>query len=797
MKFRRTNYLSGNIILFRTHFFEITLEYAYDFAGDDFAGVALPDLSGFTGLGDFEVTAVDDTGTSTYKVTISGRFYQTVDNSPLINIPLPVAGPSGSNSVDDVLPIRVRKDYFWSKNPIRIPILEMPTETVQLHIESAYMSGIFEKVANINVIEIRDENGLYVELDAFLDAYLETDAHREFEAIIGSEEDYAGYEKNIRRFHIKHEGTYIDSLPTAPDQPYNCFTVIMGQMPKEAFFAGTDKFGLPNEVMSWRPEGFSQKIGNLPGLRIPYSLLNRDNSVSLPVVMDKNGTAEVLQLYPHIGETVVKVIHTTYYIFLFAQVGTKTRVYFTERTSIFFRSCNEFEGITLLDAVVYETVPRIPTIWIFYADAVGHLCASSFTAGILTPLAPADFVTYKILKPFDEESWEFAAVAKGESSRPVAVVRKVGSTVYALGRFVTTADEIDLATGADLASLNITGLVAGYATGVYIAVADDGSVMYTPDNGLHWYHRTYAEGRVTGYGNLKVFKLSSDLYVLIGHDGTDTKYVLFDIVAETETLNNTNSFVFDKALIFEQGEEIYLAYTGVDASVTVAKMESLGPVNLYLTTPSQTNYWPLCSKATKIQILGAGGGYWEHWAASLDGAATAYLKLLMPIWYHYLLRPIEAESEAYNFEIKNVAETDSVKFVYNGTYLRNQRTLFFRTMTGAYEFILLRGSGKKGMSVKKTNSIRYLDTDSQLMDGEVFQAWNDDSNEDIEVNSGWLTKKEYEYFNRELQASREFYLVTDGNFTPVVAVVSKPMDINDDPDLYSITLILTSSFKPI
>jgi hypothetical protein len=93
--------------------------------------------------------------------------------------------------------------------------------------------------------------------------------------------------------------------------------------------------------------------------------------------------------------------------------------------------------------------------------------------------------------------------------------------------------------------------------------------------------------------------------------------------------------------------------------------------------------------------------------------------------------------------------------------------------------------------------MRYLDTDSQMVDGQLFQAWNDESSEDIEVNSGWLSKREYEYFNRELQASREFYLVTEGAFTPVVAVVNKPMDINDEPELYSINLILTSSFKPL
>jgi hypothetical protein len=798
MKFRRTNYLSGTIILFRTHFFEITLEYAYDFSGDNFDGVALPNLTGFDGLGDFEVTAVDYTGDSTYKVTISGRFYQTVENSPLINIPLPVAGPSGSNWVDDVLNIRVKDDYFWSKNPIRIPILAMPTDQVQLHIETAYMSGIFERAANINVIEVRDENGFYIEVDEFLDAYMEKDAHREFTAFIENEEDYAEYEKNIRRFHIKHEGAYIASLGTEPNQPYNCFTVILGQMPKEQFFAGTDKFGLPNEVMSWRPEGFSQKIGNLPGMRIPYSLLNRNNEVRLPVVMDRNGDPEVVQVYPHFGEEVVKVIHTQYYIFLFAQVGTRTRVFFTERTSIYFRSCNEFEGISLQDALVYDTDPRIPTLWIFYANATGDLCASSFPAGILNPLVASEFVTYKILKPFDEESWGFAAVAKGEALRPVAIVRKAGSTVYALCRFVTAADEIDLATGADLTGLDICGVTTGLVASFYYAVAVDGSVMETTNNGATWAASSYATAQMSGYGNLRIFRLASNHFALIGHDGTDTKYVLLDLDAETNILSNVNTIVFDKALIFEQGEEIYLSYTGNNSSVTVAKMEATGPVNYYpTTTNTQTNYWPLCSKASKIQILGAGGGYWEHWAASLAGAEAGYIQLLMPIWYHYLLRPILAEDVDYKFEIYNVAETDTVKFVYDGAYLRNQRTLFFRTLTGAYEFMFLRGVGKKGLTVKKTNSMRYLDSASRFVDGQNFQAWNDDSTEDIEVNSGWLSKKEYEYFNRELQTSREFYLVTEGAFTPVVAVVTKPMDLNDDPDLYSITLVLTKSFKPL
>lgn len=802
MKFKRLNFLDKPIRLFRTHYFSIELIYEYDFGGPDFTGVDLPDISGFTALADVEMTVTDDTANSLYLIKIKGRFEKLNDANILLTIPIPVPAPSGNSFVEDFVPVKVLAEYFWSKNPIRIYLDGFPADVVNLYAESRYNTGKYVKVAAIQVNAfIFDQNGYYVELDKFLDAFLEQDAYKDFKAFYNQDAQEQGfYEYSIRRFHIENKHSLIANA--TGNEPYNSFIVIQGMRDKEQAFREKDFWGLPDEVASWRPQTFVQQIGNFDNVALPFSILDVENKLSIETPMDENDTPGTLSFYPHAGESVLAVVHTDLYIFLMVTDQGGTKIYFTEREFIYFRACHYFEGIFASHLLATDQAPYInhkPTLWLFFISSYGEPTVLKFVAPIFDSLTAEGIFKIKVNRPFQDEIWQWEVVCNRFGSGVAGILKNVLTEERYLAVIDTAATVSINMDHVFTPPRPITGF-AGFIDGNTFWLGVDGAGIFRTTNaGATVIECTNINADIL-LGNVFFFYREIDKDIILIWAGETVHQAVANIDLDSfgglVPLSGSGGYFNDIAILDNLIIHYILdrpKYYLVDNTVPLGSNES--EINYFEAREFQRL---LVSKENKVTILGWNSGEaWVLQKAYHPSSESEFVKGLTSPYLAYNKWLNAAEENRYSLSFKNTLGIRSLTYQFDGRYLRNKRYLYFKTTAGTYELLFLKGVGEESMSSKRQMSSRYTDVDSDLTAGEAFTSWITEGLNTLAVSSGFISKNEFKYFLRELLLSKEFYLVEGPDYVPVNCVVEKPDPISDDPQLYTLKLVLTKSFEMI
>jgi hypothetical protein len=793
MKFKRINYLDKPIWLFRTHFFEIKLRYQYDFGGPDMTGVPLPDLSAYVELGDFSVRVEDIAFDGFYDVTISGRFYQPGDNSFNLVLYTPsVTLPNGDDFISDTVTFDVRREYFWSGNKIRIPlesyVPESP-EPVSLFAETSYQSGEFVEIASINIQDIQDDNGYYVEVNEYLDAWMGRDGWKDFNSIFTLSEDQNEYRYSIRRFHIQNRASKVLESEIYFERPFPHFVVVHGRQDPSAFFQTQEDWRIGG-CMSWRPLLFITPIGNRADLKLPYSALDTNYNKSIEAPSEDTDGDRTFSFIPNFGQTVVQVVHTTLYIFLLVEDGGDTRIFYSEKESIFFRGIHLFKNMQAKYLLATENITDIPSLWLFFVDQNGELVTWNFSCAIYTKLDPATLVTSRIKLRITGEQLEWRAVCMNfGGTRPAATFGVVGNDetffLYLSGANHEVPD-----TAFSIVKANV--IVCGNNNSSFAAATDGASVFYTTDSGA-----TFNEITGLAASEMKRFYRISN-----------TKFVLISVVANT--IYGTTINVFGDQSFTEIDNYIEAFEDAVLDGETVIALIG-GGVNNYTafnfssspTWEAELAFSDFAGKVSNRILLKSPGVInvldinTNNWIPVNSLEATAATLLMYPAFYCKMLENAAAD-EPYTLQIDYDDSAKLLKYNYNGQHYRNQRALYFKNQAGAYELLSFLGQGGTMLTSKKQLSSRYVDRGRSFEAGEDFTAWVTDATEKLILNSGWLTKAQYSYFLNELNLSKEGFLLDVGSEpVPVNFTVTKPKEIADDPDLYFIELSITKAWNKI
>lgn len=783
IKFNRTNFLKP-ITVFRGHYLDITLNYSYDLNGESIDDVTL-DTEGLDILGDFAITKSSDPETSIFSVRIRGRFLQENSAGITILINIPSASTSGNWSIYDTLLFNSAKEYFWTGNPIRIPLRSLPTEPVKLWVEKRFNTGEFEQVAAINIADIQDDNGYYIEVDRILHAYLAKDGHRDFDRLFSAEnEEQQEYEYSIRRFHIGNAGSYIEATePTL----YNLFTVVNGTRNPAAFFKTGEKWGMPDEVMSWMPRGQKVRIGNEPVLPIPVSIFNTTLNGLIDIPVNNDGTEANVSLKVNAGETVVDVTETTRFSFMLVTKPAGTLIYASRRDFAQLQPIYFLPAVQATHLVATDADVDLPVLRLFSRETNGQLVCREFDA----PLYEPTVLTRKLVftQPFLDENYNWVCTGKAFNNFAVGVAASTISGKHCLIEITSATTNQFITPNIDPAAA-ITAII-GLDDGEYYFAQDGMGIYFTGDLGA-----TITEvNALSGYNQFLLYRLSYTDFISVAGNASGRNLSVYNgtsvlgAVADGGDSSDPkwHGTFYNGKFYLAQGGNGYTIYTIDGASSAIDVTTGIGQ-------SFDRSYMFVGDGHAGLGLahVGIDGNSWRTGSEyQPDFFFPAFPKL------HYFSKIVEPTGDLFFVEVKIGADTLACRYENTGDYIRNQRYLWFKTRAGTYEFLFLAGEGSILPSVKKVASTRYVDSDSQFAAGENMTAWLNDPKQDLVVNSGWLTRSAYLYYLTELLHTKETYVVENGEYEPVTCQVMKPKPVSDSPDQYFLELNLTKAWNLI
>lgn len=794
MKFIRTNYLQP-FRVYRNHYCKISLRYEYDFGGPTFlvdVG-SLPFINSFLAKGEFDISW-EEPSTGVLLIHIAGRFWQT-NQAPLpIVITLPGATFSGEDVIEDPIPVVVENEYFWSKNPIRIPIRSIPAEPIGLFAETYYQSGDFRKIADIVVTDLGESP--FLDLQEYLDSWLERSSWKDFASFHST--DAAGiYKHNLRRFHIGHNASFISDLDTNPFQPYNTWTVVQGGQEKALFARAQSKWGLPSETAGWFAPGLKISSPTTPDFKGVYSAfaLNGENRIPVPTLMAE--AEEELFLESHPGESIVRVRISTLYSFVLAHDAKGTVLYFSEKDYLHYRVCNRFEGVFAVDFRVKEDgAPDSPIIWMF-VDSPTNPLIYNFPAGIFDSLSESDLLILKVEMPsLDSTPWNWVCTCDRNAGGVAGLIGRAGFQ-HCLVIFPTAANVVFEEAKIFYATMLISAICNPVDSSTYVYVEHSNGVYKSTDEGSSWFAMSALNsGRATT--TVEFIRLDDNNWICACWSFSPDS----NLFLENADLNydSISSSINTGAISFYGG--YYLSGSKLFVATNYNFTEHPTPYSLstgsMITTTFDLPYekrFAAGGTPERIRTIGQNTG--TSWAVCSSVSADEIL-LPQAFWLGYIKKLVLGTGEPFSLIFKNKAGNAAISYDYDGRYFRHQRILIFRNMAGAYDILLLSGTSETSFSAKKQMGIRYVQDGSELQRGEQFQSWIDDAQEVTRVSSSYMNKNAYRYYYRELVLSKEAYLIDIGSDpVPVVVNLQKSIPVRDNPELYLIEMDLEKSFQLI
>lgn len=801
MKFKRITNLDKPFVLYLRHYFEIRIRYEYDLDGFDMSSASAPDLSAYNDYGDFTLTTVDTPGMPNYfDVIISGRFYQTYSDTFFLTIGIPfVTLPSVGNAIDDYVKFDVRPEYFWSGNPIRLPLFERPEDPLKLFAETSYKSGDFKEIASINIQDVQDENGYYVEVNDYLNAWIGSDGWKDFKEIYTNSSEQNEYRYSIRRFHIVNAASQLIDRDTPPLAAPNYFVVVHGRQNPSTFFESGDAWNL-DDVMSWRQTEFTQRIGNNVGnVRLPFSIFDKRSQykIDMPVVDD--GTETSFPILANYLEQVKQVVYTERYIFLLVQKDRHTLIYVSERNCIFFRVIHRFDNLIATFLLASGSIPDTPELWMFFRKLNGDLACWNFSAGIFDSFTPTENNEIVLKSRIVGEALEWRAVCMDfNNTKPAALFGVEGDSLTYFVHLTTDVVEFTMVEYSE-------------NTGSVIAAGNDNSsfiigemrsnqLWFTNDDGDS-FSRAYIAMTMNAR---KMYRIDSTQYLLLGEEEGVMPYaVLFQPFYPGITFEKTNDWPYEaigeyQDFHYEPDYNFFVFYQLGTPYFYKGIIDTLMPWT------EEVEYFDLRDKTgNKILFYTNNNGihlnaitqFENNWCAVNTEVDPAVPFNMPPSFY---VRTIDSAATDEPYEYHYTYGPNVLKYRYDGQFYRNQRALYFKNQAGAYEILMLLGEGQKDLVSKKQMSTRYVDKSNAFESGEDFTAWITEAGERLVLNSGWLTKIQYEYFLNELNLSKEGYLTEPGiDPVPVNFTVNKPKPIADAPEQYSIELTINKAWNRI
>lgn len=775
MKFKRINYLKP-IRTFRGHYFDITLEYEMDLEGP--TGVNVSDFTAWVAKGvlEYQLTEAVDS----LQIRIRGRFYEVFSEGLLLQITLPELGGIFRDSiVNETIQIECMQDVFWTGNPIRIPLRNRPTEPVGLWVEEQFASGNFRKVASLKVADITDQYGYYVEVDQILQPYLERQPQKDFPGFFDLENDeFAFYRQSARRFHLGGAESLMDGAPVP-----NFFTAIAGKQDPETAFRTGNFWGKTEPFLSWRPENFRQKMAAGYPQRLPLSILLDVAEYTITKTNSETGDENQI-IYQNQGETIVDVVLSQNYSFALSHQADGTRVLISEAEGAYFRAIAFFPNIVATHLIVREIVDEMPLLMLVHpGTAPGSWQVQGFRAPIFAEL---DVLwVHTVYQAFENAVFQLTAAGPKFGTGCVLIFNVAETLHHAAVQVPETTGESVMETFFSTDNY-IANAVAGTDDGQFVIGSSRSGIIKTDDNFVSF--TTIVGASYKEYFQIEV--LSGSRVFVMGYDNDN--FVMYEIDPGPGTV--TTSYTPAPSIGYAGRRKFCLRDNRILVVATASSYELLsidGGVSLVdavSTFPGDT-WLPSPMRGLTTVIVAGMVGYENRWIGYVMGFDAKD-----PATVGYLMQRLELGPDPVLLTFK-IADLTEVTYAADGSYMRQARQLYFRNQAGAYEFLLLPGDGGTTHTSRKVMSSRYVDAASAMADGEEMIAWVNDSSRTLSTNTGFISKREYDYFLQELLLTKEAYLVENGDWCPVKLNLAKAEPVMDRPNLYQIDLNLEKSWS--
>ena len=778
--------LTTNFTRYRTHFTKI--QFVFEKDDSNYPGTMSYelDLTQLNDLGEFYVLPNTDVYAGDYlQLHVYGRFFsEGLNDGVNIGVQLFENGSYLALQYNFTCTFNIEKEYFWSKNPIRIPI-DLNATSVNIYVEKYFLNGTFEMVASVPIYpDVRDINGnKYVDLNKIMDACLEANAYKDFPKMLDQME--GKYEHSILRFHLaqSEKDAWIQSGVT------NFFYCIQGMISKDEFFKKIDPWKLNTGVMSHRPDKLQINIGHSEGALVPFSTINFLDNKGKEILVNDSALGIVNIFVPsNPNEILLKIEHFGTAIFALVSYPGGTKIYFTEQEVIYFRVVNTFEGI---DATHFLVDYYTSNWWIhiFYFDtATSMLCIKTFNPNLNLSTTPKEEILTLVKPPIGGELWEWNAVC----TLDVNSQGNIAAIVSRVGTYDNYCLNVVLAAELDYEIFGLPQIEPGYPatsiatdsnTGKYYVVAND-KIWESDVNALSGWTVLYDASPTQGFvANINV----KTLYLR-----TDKPYPFLGIVGVGEVTIPDLDYTKIQVININDDYYIFLHTTNDDAKVYQINWSNPSTIdNISSFVPGESFEQIVFQTKQKIHFA---KNSFNCWFTQLNGN-TEWNP--MPIALNYKLTQSNAFTQAYSLRLKLVSETPEVIYNYNGKHVHQQRYLWFKTMAGTYEILFINGEADQTYPVKKRESSRYLDIDAERVAGEMFTAFITEADRVMNVSSGFMPKINFDYYIQQFQKCKEYYLMEAGNWKPVLIEIVKAQPVSDTPDLYFIDFKITDSFEQI
>lgn len=795
--FKKALPVGNEIRGFRSH--HMQLDFMYDFDLSD-----LPTGSGevyeliwnpayLLQYGDWLISKDEarDGATGTVVFTAIGRFYDSLNDR--FNLPVTVKNVTSGVNVETIssfFDFKIENEFFWSKNPIRIPVKDSEASPIlakDVWVEKKFNSGVFEKVATLNVVPLI---GYYLDLNEVLDACMESVAYRDFGKFIVTN-GHGQYEHSVLRFHIANE-----HFSTGTEVTINFFYVVMGGLPKEQFYKLTDKWNIQDNIMTFKQGGYWQKISAPNGVRrLPISYFQNGHYLNDEIRVDIDGETDFsMPRMARPNEKVIDTFHADDFTFLLVYRNEGSCVYVSEREVIFFRVIESVEDIAFSHMLVTKPGAGVYKIWLFYNDlSDGSLRIKTVTANIRMGLSAVVRTSHIFPIPVEGKTWQWRAVCLDYAKTGIAAaVGEIGSAGNYFVKFNGTSD-FDLTSLSTIGNGIVTSMCNTNDANSYYAGIDGVNLYETIDNGATW----TTAGSIARWASSDVqfYKISNTFRLFIYSNDTPADN---GISVGGGTIGAVVSGKIGKSVVWYSGSMWYILVQAGGSDLKLYSYNGVSTITLLNTFPfyiPDNDVFPIFSNTFRVshivnRVLDD-MDYFEVLNTNNTENLVSRMMAATMVYYNYV--PGSA-GDPQTIEILNDSGVGQ-RYKFDGKHLRQFRTLWFRNSAGAYEFLLLRGEAEEDVSGKKKKSIRYTDAGSEFEAGEEFVAWVNDLKQTVSVNSGYVSKDQYGYLLYELTWAREFYLQDKSQeYWPVSAELVKPLGVNDKQGLYSFEFLITKSF---
>ena len=797
----RTNY-PDPFVIYRTHFFRLVLEYDYFLGGP--IGTDRINLNGWNEAGDIDFSATEDFDNKKFTIQIQGRF-QYLTQDPLMIEFLDFG-------LFDTIPIILQNEYFWSKNPIRIYLraLPPPNTPIVLEAETFCDSGQWTKLASIFVHNIRDKalNLHYVDVQEYLDAHLEADAFREFESFRQNQRGKHKY--GITRFRINHWSSQISDLNSEFEDlfffPYNTFTAVLGQEEKETAFLGNGR-GIFGFQASRRPPTpiFSQNIGNKDGVLLPYSYFSLQGFEIDGSTFEAFDAGQTTTIKSNFYQgNITEVQHVGNYIYMLTTNASDQEniLYYSHKASVFWQVKGRWKGYNVSTFLVDTSDPDSPFIYIFWTDPKTQNLMISNLGDLNNLYEPTGFTQWVVTNRMPRQLiWKCACF--GETSSVIHAIVSDQDNSLKLANInlnsITNRFLVCLPTGFNHSGKCLIFLDAynrirvicttdAYNQGATLRLDIDGMVL--DSSGFGDPYNTNAFGNADSSRIDLIHKSESGEFLVAGKvlggisffasvhpsfDGFGSVYysVSFGPIANWCIIQDmyAQTHIGEKLIVFNFNtgtEELYSIGEDLGDSV---------PVFVFNRNDNLESNHLVAKNLTNQDF--------KFFSRNIYGIIP-----VAPLFLFYANFFNLAENSSWWIEI------NSLRYSFDGSFLRNNKYLFFRNQAGSYELIFLSGEADVNISSKTKLTSRYIEQGSSYEGGEEFIGWITDADNTMTVSTGYISKAHYIHFLKELSLCKEAYLWTiENGYKPVNVNISRPMAITDKPANYELTLTLNPAWK--